>query len=131
MKVRIVGIPVQDQEKAVQFYTKILGFVKKHDIPLGEGMRWLTVVSPEEKEGPEVSLEPAPNHFEPAKVYQKALFDANIPYTQFNVDNVQAEYDRLINLGVSFSKEPTNIGTAIYAVFDDTCGNNIQILQVL
>ena len=76
MRIRIVGIPVLDQEKALKFYTQKLGFIKKHDIPVGGGNRWLTVVSAEEPDGPEVSLEPAPNHFEPVKVFQKALFDA-------------------------------------------------------
>ncbi|MDX1408822.1 MAG: hypothetical protein R3330_11830, partial [Saprospiraceae bacterium] len=88
MKIRVVSVPVSDQEAALQFYTGKLGFVKKLDIPLGEGNRWLTVVSPDEQDGPEVLLEPAPNHFEPAKVYQQALFEAGIPWTQFNVDDV-------------------------------------------
>src|SRR6476661_1139592 len=107
MKVKVIGIPVQDQEKALRFYTEKLGFVKKIDVPLVEDSRWLTVVSNEEQEGPEVLLEPSPNHFEPAKTYQKALFDARIPYTQFNVDNVQQEYERLVNIGVVFSVKPT------------------------
>ena len=78
-----------DQEKALQFYTEKIGFIKKIDVPVSADSRWLTVVSKEEPDGPEIMLEPAPNHFEPAKTYQKALFDAGIPYTQFNVDNVQ------------------------------------------
>lgn len=131
MKVKIVSIPVLDQEKALQFYTQKLGFVKKIDVPLSESSRWLTVVSKEEQDGPEVLLEPAPNHFEPAKVYQKALFDAGIPYTQFNVDDVQKEYHRLVKLGVEFSVKPTEMGTVKIAVFDDTCGNNIQMVQML
>lgn len=131
MRVRIVGIPVLDQEQALKFYTEKLGFVKKFDIPLGGGARWLTVVAKEEQDGPEVSLEPAPNHFEPAKVFQKALFDAGIPYTQFNVNNTQEEYDRLIQLGVEFSMKPTEMGTVKVAVFNDTCGNNIQIIEIL
>ncbi len=131
MRVRIVGIPVLDQEQALKFYTEKLGFVKKFDIPLGGGARWLTVVAKEEQDGPEVSLEPAPNHFEPAKVFQKALFDAGIPYTQFNVKNTQEEYDRLIQLGVEFSMKPTEMGTVKVAVFNDTCGNNIQIIEIL
>jgi predicted enzyme related to lactoylglutathione lyase len=131
MKIKIISIPVQDQEKALKFYTDKLGFVKKIDIPLSEGNRWLTVVSKEEQDGPEVLLEPSPIHFAPAKVYQKALFDAGIPYTQFNVDDVQQEYDRLLKLGVAFSIKPTEMGTVKIAVFNDTCGNNIQMVEML
>ncbi|WP_439484163.1 VOC family protein [Cyclobacterium plantarum] len=131
MKVKVIGIPVHDQEKALKFYTEKLGFLKKIDIPLSEGNRWLTVVSKEEQDGAEILLEPSPNHFEPAKVYQKALFDAGIPYTQFNSEDVQREYDRLSNLGVEFSVKPTEMGTVKIAVFNDTCGNNIQIVQML
>jgi len=129
MKVKIVSIPVLDQQKALEFYTEKLGFVKKTDVPLGED-RWLTVVSREEQDGPEVLLEPAPNHFEPAKAYQKALLDAGIPYTQFYVDNVQQEYERLVSLGVDFSIQPTEMGTVKIAVFNDTCGNNIQMVEM-
>ncbi|MBD3631096.1 VOC family protein [Cyclobacterium sp.] len=131
MKVKVIGIPVHDQEKALKFYTEKLGFLKKIDIPLSEGNRWLTVVSKEEQDGAEILLEPSPNHFEPAKVYQKALFDAGIPYTQFNSEDVQQEYDRLSTLGVEFSVKPTEMGTVKIAVFNDTCGNNIQIVQML
>lgn len=131
MKVRVISIPVQDQEKALKFYTEKLGFVKKIDVPLSEDSRWLTVVSAEEQDGPEILLEPSPNHFEPAKVYQKALLDAGIPYTQFNSDDVQKDFDRLTKLGVEFSVKPTEMGTVKIAVFNDTCGNNIQIVQML
>lgn len=131
MKVKVIGIPVQDQSKALAFYTDKLGFIKKHDVPLDERNRWLTVVSKEEQEGTEILLEPSPQNFEPAKVHQKALFEAGIPYTQFNVDDVQAEFDRLRELGLEFSVEPTEMGTVKIAVFDDTCGNNIQIVQLL
>ena len=131
MRIRIVSIPVQNQENALNFYTGKLGFVKKLDIPLGEGNRWLTVVAKEEQDGPELLLEPSPNSFEPAEIYQKALFDAGIPYTQFNVESVQDEYDRLTKLGVEFSMKPTEMGTAKLAVFNDTCGNNIQIVEIL
>ncbi len=131
MKIRIVSIPVQDQTKALKFYTEKLGFVKKHDVPLSETTRWLTVVAKEEQEGVEVLLEPSPENFEPAKAYQKALFEAGIPYTQFNVDNVQNEYDRLVNLGVEFSVKPTAMGTVKLTVFNDTCGNNIQLVEIL
>lgn len=131
MRVKVISIPVQDQEKALQFYTGKLGFIKKFDVPLTEDSRWLTVVSKEEQDGTEVLLEPSPNHFEPAKTYQNALFEAGVPYTQFNVDNVQEEYERLINLGVEFSVKPTEMGTVKIAVFDDTCGNNIQLVEML
>lgn len=126
-----VGIPVLDQDRALNFYTTKLGFVKKHDVPLGEGNRWLTVVAKEEQEGVEVLLEPSPLNFEPAKTFQKALKDAGIPYTQFSVENVQEEYERLVDHDVVFSVKPTVMGTVKIAVFDDTCGNNIQILEML
>ena len=131
MKVKVISVPVQDQEKALQFYTEKLGFVKKIDVPLGEGNRWLTVVSKEEPEGPEILLEPSPNHLKEAKIYQKALFDKGIPYTQFNVDNTQREYERLVSKGIEFSVKPTEMGTVKIAVFNDTCGNNIQIIEML
>ena len=131
MRIRIVSIPVQNQEDALNFYTEKLGFVKKLDIPLGEGNRWLTLVANEEQDGPELLLEPSPNSFEPAETYQKALFDAGIPYTQFNVESVQEEYERLTNIGVEFSMNPTEMGSAKLAVFNDTCGNNIQIVEIL
>lgn len=131
MKVRGVGVPVLDQEIALKFYTEKLGFVKKHDVPLSENNRWLTVVAKDEQEGVEVLLEPAPNNFEPAKVFQKALKDAGIPYTQFSVDDVDKEYERLIGLDVKFSVKPTVMGTVKIAVFDDTCGNYIQIIEML
>lgn len=131
MKVKVISIPVQDQEKALRFYTEKLGFVKKVDVPLNEDSRWLTVVSKEEQDGPEILLEPSPNHFEPAKIYQKALFDAGIPYTQFNSDDVQKDFDRLTKLRVEFSVKPTEMGTVKIAVFNDTCGNNIQLVEML
>lgn len=131
MKVSVVSVPVQDQQKALEFYTGKLGFIKKQDIPLGGDNRWLTVVSPEQPDGPEVLLEPAPLHFEPAKRYQEALFDAGIPCTQFNVDNVQEEYVRLSGLGVEFKMDPVEMGNVKYAVLNDTCGNYIQLVQML
>ena len=100
------------------------------DVPLSEGNRWLTVVSKYDQEGPELLLEPAPNHFEPAKVFQEALKKSGIPWTQFYVDNIQEEFDRLSKLGVDFSMNPTEMGPSIVAVFDDTCGNNIQLIEV-
>ena len=129
MKIKVVSIPVRDQQKALDFYTDILGFVKKVDIPLGEGNRWLTVVSPSDPDGPEILLEPAPNHFAPARVYQEALLEAGIPHTQLYVDDIQEEFERLTQLGVEFGMHPTDAGTVIVAIFKDTCGNNIQLIQ--
>jgi len=131
MKVKTTSIPVQDQERALQFYTTKLGFIKKHDVPLGEGNRWLTLVSKDEPNGVEILLEPSPNHFEPSKTYQKALFEAGIPYTQFNVDNLQEEYNRLVNLGIEFTMPPTEMGNVKIAILDDTCGNKIQLIEML
>jgi hypothetical protein len=105
----------------------VLGFVKKMEIPMGEH-KWLTVVSPEERDGTEVVLEPAA--FPPARVYQKALYEAGIPWTAFQVDDIKREYERLLALGVVFSMPPTQMGPTTIAVFADTCGNNIQIYQV-
>lgn len=130
MKIKIISIPVSNQEKALKFYTEKLGFIKKHDTPVGDGNRWLTLVSQYDADGPELLLEPSPNHFEPAKVFQEALFKANIPYTQFNVDSVEKEYERLTKLGVEFSVKPTDAGTVIIAVFKDTCGNYIQLVEI-
>jgi catechol 2,3-dioxygenase-like lactoylglutathione lyase family enzyme len=128
MKIKITSVPVQNQEQALTFYTEKLGFVKKTDIPMGEH-KWLTVVSPEEPDAVELLLEPIA--FEPARVYQKALFEAGIPWTFFNVDDVQTEYERLLSLGVKFSIAPTAMGTVKLTVFDDACGNNIQLVQIL
>jgi len=131
MKVTLISIPVRDQEKALKFYAEKLGFLVKKDAPLEGENRWLTLVSPEWQDGPELLLEPAPNHFEPCKVYQDALMEAGFPYTQFDVDNVEAEYEKLTKLGVEFSVKPSKMGTWKYAVFNDTCGNNIQIVETL
>ncbi len=127
MKIKLVSLLVKDQDKALQFYTEVLGFIKKTDVPLGEH-KWLTVVSKEEQDGPEVVLEPMA--FQPARVYQQALYEAGIPATAFYVDNVEEEYQRLEKKGVVFSLKPTPMGAVKLAVFDDTCGNNIQIVQV-
>ena len=127
MRIKVTSVMVDDQEKALEFYTGKLGFVKKTEIPLGEH-RWLTVVSGEEPGGVELLLEPM--GFEPARIFQKALKDAGIPWMAFYVDNIQAEYERLKNLGIEFSMKPTQMGPATLAVFDDTCGNNIQLVQV-
>ena len=131
MKVIIISIPVRDQEKALKFYTEKLGFIKKKDTPLEGGNRWLTIVSKDAQDGPELLLEPAPNHFEPSKVFQDALLEAGIPYTQFDVKSVDAEYDRLTKLGVEFSIKPSTMGTTKYAVLNDTCGNMIELVEEL
>ncbi len=127
MKIKVTSLTVKDQEKALMFYTKVLGFVKKTEIPLGKH-KWLTVTSGEEPDGVELLLEPM--EFEPASVYQKALFDAGIPAAMFNVDDIQNEFERLEKLGVAFTVKPTKMGAVTIAVFDDTCGNQIQIVQV-
>ena len=118
---------VDDQEKALKFYTDILGFVKKTEIPMGKH-RWLTVVSKEEQAGVELLLEPM--DFQPAQVFQQALFNAGIPLTAFNVSDLEKEYGRLTSLGVRFSMEPKQMGPTKLAVLDDTCGNLIQLYQV-
>jgi predicted enzyme related to lactoylglutathione lyase len=128
MKIKVTSVMVENQDKALKFYTEVLGFVKKRDIPLGEA-RWLTVVSKEEQDGVELLLELM--SFAPAKIYQKELLKAGIPFTAFNVSDLDKECQRLIDLGVSFSMEPTQMGPTKLAVFNDTCGNNIQIFQVL
>ncbi|MCB0806532.1 MAG: VOC family protein [Bacteroidales bacterium] len=129
MKVTLISIPVRDQEKALRFYTEKLGFVKKKDEPLGGGNRWLTIVSKDWQDGPEILLEPAPNHFEPTKVYQDALMEAGIPFTQFDVESVDSEYERLTAVGVEFSVKPTIMGNVKYTILNDTCGNNIQLVE--
>ena len=126
MKIKLTSVMVDDQGKALKFYTQILGFVKKRDLPAGEG-RWLTVVSPEEPKDIELLLEPM--GFPPAKAYQKALFEAGIPVTSFAVQDIQKEFERMKKLGVVFSMEPTQMGPVTAAVFEDTCGNRIQIYQ--
>ena len=128
MRVKLTSVLVKDQEKALRFYTEKLGFVKKRDIPMGEH-RWLTVVSPEEPDGVEIVLEPL--GFPPAVGWQEALYKAGIPATAFYSANVDAEYERLKGLGVVFSVPPTVMGPAKLAVLDDTCGNNIQLFQVV
>ena len=127
MKIKVTSLMVDDQEKALKFYTEVLGFVKKTEIPMGE-YRWLTVVSDQERDGVELLLEPI--SFDPAKTYQKSLFDAGIPAMMFNVDNIRQEYERLQQRGVTFSMPPTKTGPATLAVFEDTCGNRIQLVEV-
>ncbi|MGW1770881.1 VOC family protein [Streptomyces sp. NPDC002104] len=125
MKIHMTSVFVDDQAKALHFYTEILGFVKKHDVPLGEGARWLTVVSPEEPGAAELLLEPAGHPA--ARTYRDALVEDGIPLAQFAVDDVTAEYERLRGLGVRFTQEPLEMGPVTTAVFDDTCGNLIQL----
>jgi predicted enzyme related to lactoylglutathione lyase len=128
MKIQLSSVMVDNQEKALKFYTEVLGFVKKRDIPLGEA-RWLTVVSPEGPADIELLLEPNSNPA--AKTYQKAIFEQGIPLTAFAVDDIQKEYARMRKRGVEFVMEPTNMGPTTAAVFNDTCGNLIQIYQVV
>jgi catechol 2,3-dioxygenase-like lactoylglutathione lyase family enzyme len=124
VRINLASVLVDDQEKAERFYTEVLGFVKKHDVPLGEA-RWLTVVSPEQPDGTELVLEP--DEHPAVRPFKRALVDDGIPYTSFAVTDVQAEYERLRGLGVTFTQEPTDMGPVTTAVFDDTCGNLIQI----
>lgn len=126
MKITITSIPVKEQEHALVFYTQKLGFIKKEDSPLGEH-RWLTVISPEGAEGVELLLEPLA--FAPAKDYQQALYDAGIPVTSFETDNLETEVKRLKELNVSFRTEPQDMGEFKMATFDDTCGNLICLTQ--
>jgi catechol 2,3-dioxygenase-like lactoylglutathione lyase family enzyme len=124
VRINLASIHVDDQEKALQFYTEVLGFRKKEDVPLGEA-RWLTVVSPEEPEGVQLVLEPSDH---PAvNPYKQALVEDGIPFTSFAVEDVRAEFERLRGLGVLFIQEPAEMGPVTTAVFDDTCGNLIQI----
>ncbi|MFJ6691824.1 VOC family protein [Streptomyces sp. NPDC091294] len=125
MRIHLTSIFVDDQAKALKFYTEVLGFVKKHDVPVGEQDRWLTVVPSDEPGGTELLLEPAGH---PAvKPYRDALVEDGIPLAQFAVDDVHAEYERMSALGVRFTQEPLEMGPVTTAVFDDTCGNLIQI----
>ena len=126
MRINHTSVPVDDQQKALRFYTETLGFRVKHNIPLGEHS-WITVVSEEAPEGTELVLEPAEH---PAiGPFRKALVEDGIPYTAFTVADVEAEHERLVAEGVRFVQPPTDLGTVITAVFDDTCGNLIQIME--
>ena len=123
----MASVFVDDQEKALRFYVDVLGFVTKHDIPLGGEDRWLTVVSPQDPDGTELLLEPSGH---PAvRPFKDALVADGIPFTQFTVDDVKVEYDRLRALGVTFTQEPVDMGPVTTAVLDDTCGNLIQIVH--
>ena len=130
MRISVMSVMVNDQARALKFYTEVLGFVLKVDVPVGAGgERWLTVVAPDALEGTQILLEPL--GFPPARVYQKALFDAGIPAASFGVDDCQAEHDRMVKLGVTFKTPPTAMGPVTIAVFEDTCGNLIQMAQMM
>jgi predicted enzyme related to lactoylglutathione lyase len=126
MKIIFASVLVDDQEKALRFYTETLGFTKKHDIPMGHH-RWLTVVSKSEPDGVELVLEP--DEHPAARPFKKSLVQDGIPYTSFGVEDVKAEHDRLCKAGVHFTQPPVAMGPVTTAVLDDTCGNLIQILQ--
>ena len=126
MRINLASVLVDDQEKALRFYTEILGFQVKANVPLGEH-RWITVVSPEDPDGTELVLEP--DEHPAAKPFKKALVADGIPFTAFAVDDVRAEHERLRGLGVHFTQEPADMGPVTTAVLDDTCGNLIQIVH--
>ena len=126
MRINLSSVMVEDQDQALKFYTEKLGFIKKTDMSVGE-YRWLTVTSPEGAEGVELVLEPM--GFPPAREYQKALFSAGIPITAFISKDIQAEYKRLKALGVKFRSEPQVIGAITSVLFEDTCGNLINLVQ--
>lgn len=126
MQIRLVSIKVDDQDKAIRFYTQVLGFETCADVPMGE-YRWLTVTSPDGVDGVELVLEPIT--FEPARVYQRALYDAGVPATAFISTDIRRDYARLRSLGVTFRSEPTNLGPVTTCVFEDGCGNLINLAQ--
>jgi len=129
MKIKLTSVSIDDIDKALDFYTATLGFVKKQDVPMGGGIRWVTVVSPDETDGTELLLEPNARY--PAmKTLKETLVKDGIPFTAFQVDDIEKEYERLQKLGVKFTMPPTTMGPATLAVLDDTCGNLIQIYQV-
>eukprot|EP00903_Cladosiphon_okamuranus_P002778 g2776.t1 len=128
MKMYIKSVCVDDQAKALEFYTKTLGFVVKHDIPMGEHS-WITVVSADEPDGVELAIEP--NAHPASRAFQEALMADGIPFTAFSVDDIEAEVARLKELGVNFTQPPMKAGGAKMAVFDDTCGNLIQLIELL
>ena len=127
MKIKLISVYVDDQEKALRFYTEVLGFVKKNDFSNGP-YRWLTVASPEEPDGTELQL--ALNNSPAAKAYQQALFQQNQPAAMFFTDNVQADYDRIKASGAEFTMPPTDVTTSIIAMVNDSCGNLIQVTQL-
>jgi catechol 2,3-dioxygenase-like lactoylglutathione lyase family enzyme len=126
MRINLTSVLVDDQDKALRFYTEVLGFKQKHDVPMGEH-RWITVVSPADPGGTELVLEP--DKHPAAKPFKEALVADGIPFTAFGVEDVRAEFDRLRGLGVRFTQEPTDMGPVTTAMLDDTCGNLIQIQQ--
>lgn len=126
MRIKLTSLMVDDQDKALRFYTEVLGFRKKHEIPAGE-YRWLTVVSPDGPDDIELSLEPNVNPA--AKAFQEAMFAQGIPLAAFEVPDIQAEYTRLGSHGVAFTREPTTMGPVAIAILSDTCGNLIQLYQ--
>ncbi len=126
MRINLTSVLVDDQEKALRFYTEVLGFQEKANVPLGEH-RWITVVSPEDPDGTQLVLEP--DEHPAVKPFKKALVADGIPFTSFAVDDVRAEYERLRGLGVHFTQEPADMGPVTTAVLDDTCGNLIQIVH--
>jgi|ERR1700712_972517 catechol 2,3-dioxygenase-like lactoylglutathione lyase family enzyme len=126
MRINLASVLVDDQEKALRFYTDVLGFTRKHDVPMGEH-RWITVVSPEDPDGTELVLEP--DEHPAAKPFKDALSADGIPFTAFAVDDVRTEFERLRGLGVRFTQDPLEMGPVTTAVLDDTCGNLIQIQQ--
>ena len=126
LKIKYVSIMVEDQEKALEFYTNTLGFVKKSDIPMGK-YRWLTVVSPDDPDGPEVALEPNDNPT--VKTFQESIFEQGIPWTAFVVDDINKSYEQLKDKGVVFTMTPQKMGTSTVAVFNDTNGNLIMITE--
>ena len=128
MRIELTSIHVDNQDKALAFYTEVLGFVKKEDFPVG-GFKWLTVASPEAPDGAELLLEPNDNAA--AQAYQKAIYQQGIPHAAFAVDDIQAEYERLEGLGVVFSIKPIDAAGGSQAIFDDTCGNRIMIYEIL
>jgi catechol 2,3-dioxygenase-like lactoylglutathione lyase family enzyme len=127
MKISLTSVLVNDQDKALRFYTEVLGFVKKMDMPAGK-FKWLTVVSPQEPDGTQLLLEPNDNPA--AKTFQEAIFKQGIPLTAFAVDDIRKEYERMKKIGVVFRTKPTKMGPTTVAVFEDTCGNLIQLYQV-
>jgi catechol 2,3-dioxygenase-like lactoylglutathione lyase family enzyme len=129
MRIKLNSVSIDDYDKALKFYTEVMGFQLKRDIPLGDGARWITVVSADEPNGTELLLEPNANY--PAmKALKESLVKDGIPFTAFEVNDIQKEYERMKKLGVEFTMEPTNMGPTTMAVLNDTCGNLIQIYQV-
>ena len=126
LKIKIASVIVDDQDNAEKFYTEVLGFEVKENVPVGE-FRWLTVVSPDNRDGAELALEPNDNPA--AKTFQKAIFDQGIPATMFFVEDLQKTYEKLVELGVVFKVQPTDMGGTFAAIFNDTCGNLIMIAQ--